>query len=92
MIAYLLNLLDLALTIHAIKRGAVEANPVMRLLMELHPLAFPFVKVVVAGVLFWWLHKRAKTSAFARRALWIITAIYAAFCIWNLNIIYLLGG
>lgn len=92
MTAYTLNLIDLIFTLHALECGAVEANPLMRLLMEIHPLALPFVKVVVAGALFWWLHRRAKTSAFARRCQRVITAVYAAFCVWNLIIIILLGG
>jgi hypothetical protein len=45
------NFLDLVLTVRALDRGAVEANPVMRSLFWTHPLTAALVKLgVVATV------------------------------------------
>jgi hypothetical protein len=50
-LANLLSLLDLMFTLRALDHGAVEANPVMRALLEGHPAAAVIVKVcLVAGV------------------------------------------
>ncbi len=45
------NFLDLMLTIRALNRGAIEANPVMRNLFWTHPVIAAIVKIgVVAAV------------------------------------------
>lgn len=80
MTAYALNLLDLAFTLHALKHGAVEANP----LMQSVPIMIAY-KVIIVGALCWWLHKRK-----AETALRICTAVYAAVDVWH--IINILGG
>ena len=74
MIAYLLNLIDLAFTLHALRCGAVEANPIMQ--------NVPFMiayKVIVIGALCWWLKKRE-----AKAALCICAAAYAAVNAWHI--------
>lgn len=55
---YPLNLLDLCFTLYAIHHGATEANP----LMPCVPFMV-FYKVVVIGVLCWWLNKREEKIA-----------------------------
>ena len=44
------NFLDLMLTLSALDRGAVEANPVMRALFWTHPLTATLVKLGVVAV------------------------------------------
>ena len=83
MTAYILNLFDLAFTLHALSNGAVEANPLMRCV----PFQI-FYKVIVVGVLCWWLGKR--TEPIARYGLWAITAVYGAVVLWH--IVNLSGG
>ncbi len=43
------NFIDLMLTLRALDRGAVEANPVMRALFWTHPLTATLVKLGVVG-------------------------------------------
>lgn len=74
MTAYLLNLLDLAFTLHALECGAVEANPLMRCV----PVMI-FYKIIVIGALCAWLHKQG-----AKTALCICSIIYAAVNVWHL--------
>lgn len=77
---YLLNLADLAFTIHALRHGAVELNP----LMQNVPMMI-FAKVFLVGALLWWLSKRNETIAGI--GLWIAAAYFAiinAWHIWNL--------
>lgn len=74
MTAYLLNLIDLAFTLHAIKCGAVEANPLMRCV----PIMI-FYKVVIIGALCLWLKKQN-----AKTALCICTTAYIAVNLWHI--------
>lgn len=80
MTAYILNLLDLAFTLHALSHGGVELNPLMRSV----PIMI-FSKIFVVGALCWWLGKRKEKIA--KVGLWIVTAYFAminAWHIWNL--------
>ena len=81
MTAYLLNLLDLAFTLHALECGAVEANPLMRSI----PVMIAY-KVIVIGALCWWLSRRPEKLA--RYGMAGITAIYAAINIYHLFFIF----
>ena len=75
MTAYALNLLDLAFTLYALQHGGVELNPLMRCV----PIMVAY-KIIVVGVLCWWLSKRSETlAAWGCRA---ITAVYAGLDIW----------
>ena len=72
------NVLDMALTLYGLKRGAYEANPLLRLLMRKMPaaaalLAVKGVYVVAVGVML------------AEAAPWLpwLTAFFAAICAWN---------
>jgi hypothetical protein len=50
-LANLFSVLDLMFTLWALDHGAVEANPLMRTLLDGHPIAAVFVKIgLVAGV------------------------------------------
>ena len=62
MTAYILNLLDLAFTLHALSHGATECNPLMRCV----PIMVAY-KVLAVGGLCWWLSHR--TEPVARRCM-----------------------
>lgn len=68
MTLYALNLLDLCFTLYA---QQPELNPLMR-----NPVVMVFYKVVVIGVLCWWLQRRSEPIA--RYGLKLLTAAYAA--------------
>lgn len=75
--AYAMNLIDLACTIHALRHGAAELNPVMRCL----PLMILY-KVVIIGALCLWLGNRRE--AIARVGLGICTAAFGAVDLWHM--------
>ena len=75
--AYLLNLLDLAFTIHALSHGAVELNPFMQNI----PVQI-FYKVFLVGALCWWLSKRKERLA--QLGLTTAAVIYAAVDAWHI--------
>lgn len=70
-LAYTLNLLDLFFTLHAIRNGATELNP----LLQSVPVMVIW-KVVGVGVLCWWLSSRPEKLA--RWGLRICVAVFAA--------------
>lgn len=78
MIGYLLNIADMGFTYYFLNRGGYELNPIVRWLLDLHPAAFPFAKIVIAGLLFYLLDRIVKIEPKARIGLYIITAAYAA--------------
>lgn len=88
MTAYLLNILDLLFTLHALSHGGVELNPLMR--------SVPIMivsKVFVVGALCWWLGKR--NEKIAKVGLWIVTVYFAminAWHIWNLAPLFMGGA
>ena len=90
MTLYILNLFDLVSTLLALSHGAVEMNPIAALLQELHPALFPFVKIVPAFFLCRWLERNAKDNPPARKRLYAIEAIYAAWVSNNCFVIYLM--
>lgn len=80
MMLYILNLLDLFLTLHAIRHGGVELNP----LMQNIPFMI-FYKTVIIGLLCWWLRKRINLLP--------LTAVYAVVNVRHIvNLIYILKG
>lgn len=92
MTAYTMNLLDLFFTLHAIRNGATELNP----LMQSVPVMVAW-KVVGVGFLCWMLHVLAKdirvpskVRKLSRHGLRICTAVYAAVNIYHLYFIF--GG
>lgn len=58
MIAYILNLIDLILSLYAIQRGGVELNPLMQ-----NPTVMILYKVIAMGFLLSWLSKRKERIA-----------------------------
>ena len=83
--AYALNLADLAFTLHALRHGAVELNPIIRWV----PMQI-FYKVFVVGALCWWLSKRKERIAQLR--LKTAAVVFAAVDVWhiyNLAIVWL---
>jgi hypothetical protein len=75
--AYLLNLFDLGCTLAARRLGVQELNP----LMQCVPFMV-FYKVVVIGVLCWWLHRRPEPLA--KRGLQLCTLFYGILAVWHL--------
>ena len=79
MMTYPLNLLDLALTLYALRIGAQELNPLLQ--------SVPFMvayKVIGVGALCWWLERVAKGgNKAARWGLRVCSAVYAALCIYH---------
>ena len=83
---YLLNLIDLAFTLHALSHGAWEVNPLMR--------NVPFMvvyKVFGVGLLCWMLQLFAKdirvptkTRSMCRGGLRVCTAWFAVACLWHI--------
>ena len=71
MIAYVLNLIDLFCTLWALRRGAVELNPLMRSVTVMVGY-----KVIIVGALLWWLSTRRERAA--RYALYVATVVYGA--------------
>ena len=76
MTAYILNLIDLAFTLLALKHGAVEVNP----LMQNVPIMI-FYKVIIVGILCWWLNKQ--DSSIARLGLCVCAAVFAVVNIYH---------
>ena len=97
MTPYILNLLDLTLTLHAIHHGGVELNPLLQ-----NPAVMVAWKGVVVGVLCAVLEWAARPSQslrdsspkgrveLARTGLRLATAVYAAICIHHFYFIF--GG
>lgn len=82
--AYALNLLDLAFTLHALRHGAVELNP----LMQSVPVQI-FYKVFVVGALLYLLD-RLKQYRLARWGINISVAAFAAAVAWHIvNLIFI---
>ena len=75
--AYTLNLLDLFCTLWALRHGAVELNPLMRSVTVMVGY-----KVVIVGVLLWWLSRQRERAA--RYALYVAAAIYGAVDVYHI--------
>ncbi len=82
---YTFNLLDLALTLYALRLGCTELNPLMQ-----SPAVMIFYKVIIVGGLCWWLSRR--TERVAKVGLNLCTVIYGGLCIYHLYGIYMIGG
>ena len=78
---YILNLFDLAFTLHVLKHGAVELNPLMRNIPFM-----VFCKTIVVGVLCLWLDSRPEKIA--RWGLRICAVVYAAVNFWHIYNIF----
>lgn len=76
-IAYALNLIDLSCTLWALHGGAVELNPLMRSVTVMM-----FYKVIIVGVLLWWLSRQRERAA--RYALYVATVVYGAVDVYHI--------
>lgn len=76
-IAYVFNLLDLICTLWALHYGVMEMNPLMQSVTVM--VAY---KVIIVGILLWWLSHQRKHLA--HYALYIITVVYGAVCLWHI--------
>ena len=76
-IAYALNLIDLSCTLWALRRGAVELNPLMRSVTVMVGY-----KVIIVWGLLWWLSRQRERSA--RYALYVAAAIYGAVDVYHI--------
>lgn len=74
---YPLNILDLAFTLHALNRGAVELNPLMRNIPFM-----VFCKVFVVGGLCWWLSTR--NEPIARKGLKLTAWVFGLVNLWHI--------
>ena len=72
------NIIDALLTLYALKRGASEANPLMKLAMRVMPPAVALLAVKGAYV-------AAVAVMLAEATPWLpwLTAFFAAICVWN---------
>lgn len=75
-IAYALNLIDLSCTLWALHYGVMEMNPLMQSVTVM-----VVYKVIIVGILLWWLSHQRKHLA--HYALYIITVVYGAVCLWH---------
>lgn len=90
MIVYFLNIADLISTLWGLENGAVEMNPVINFFLGIHPLLFPFVKIVPAFFLCQWLEQNAKKNPAARKRLNVISAVYAAVVANNFVVLFIM--
>ena len=84
MTPYLLNLLDLVFTLYALSINLQELNPLMQ-----HLPTMLFYKVVLVGVLCWWLSKRPERIA--RLGLQLCTIIYGCLCVYHIYGLFRIG-
>lgn len=74
----LLNVLDVFLTVAAVKRGFIELNPVMAAIVH-RPVLFGVTKI---GVM--WIGSTVLGIREARKSLWLAVAIYTSVVTWNI--------
>lgn len=76
-IAYVLNLIDLFCTLWALRRGAVELNPLMRSVAVMVGY-----KVIIVWALLWWLSRQRDKAA--RYALYVAAVVYGAVDVYHI--------
>lgn len=83
--AFLLNAIDVVLTVFLIKGlGAIESNPAMAALLAIHPGFFATVKVAALVVVYWMLRRRYDESPeYVTRIAGGIVCVLAAICLWQ---------
>ncbi|MEE8142744.1 MAG: DUF5658 family protein [Planctomycetota bacterium] len=86
---YALNVLDAILTLCQIEKGAVEVNPVARVLLDLGPIAFVLTKCLGVGLIlcFLCLHtnfKRSRLVLISGVTLYFAVASYHVVTYWFL--------
>lgn len=86
---FVLNLLDAALTLHHLDRGAREVNPLMDALLRISPELFVAEKAVVGAVCVVALVVH-KTTRMARIGLWTFFGFYGALFLYHLYLLFAL--
>lgn len=80
MTAYILNLLDLAFTLHALRHGGVELNP----LMQCVPIMV-LSKIFIVGALCFMLDRLARKGYYtAQLGLYICAVFFAVIDAWHI--------
>ena len=87
MTPYTLNLLDLALTLYALRLGCREMNPLLQSL----PVMVAY-KVIVVGAACWGLCRVAHNNRAAWWGLRLCAAVYGALCIYHFYGLLMIGG
>lgn len=77
MIAYILNIIDLGFTLHALGRGVAECNPLMRSV----PVMVAYKVLIIGALCFWLSHRQERLAQHGLKA---ITAVYAAVDLWHI--------
>ena len=83
MIVYYLNLLDLGLTLIALKLGTIELNPFLQ-----HIPTMMIYKILIVGGLIYWL--TSIDEPLAKKGITLATAVYGAVVVNNLLVIFLI--
>lgn len=78
-----LNWLDLACTLWALRRGCAELNPLLRSIVTM-----VWYKIAIVPLFALWLNSQGTQEA--RRALGICTIVYGAVCLWHAVGIYMI--
>ena len=82
---YPLNILDLLFTLHALRHGARELNP----LLQSIPIMIIY-KVFVVGILCWWLGTRKEKIA--RYGLKLTALWFGTVDLWHIYNLLMIGG
>lgn len=83
MIAYILNLIDMIITLIVTSHGATELNPFANLLLMKNPALFASYKIGIVGLLLAFLKYFSSTNKIAKFGLNFCTIIYALLFLWH---------
>lgn len=72
---------DVLTTIHALNRGATEANPIVRFFMERMGKGWIVAKLAIAGGVAWWMVAEGQEWL-----LWPFSALFLAVAVNNLRV------
>jgi uncharacterized membrane protein len=53
-------------------------------MIGVHPWLFPFSKIVLVGVVLWWLNRESQTEPLARWGIKFLTGFYWLLILWHL--------
>lgn len=76
MILYVLNLLDMIVTLCGYSHGFPELNPIMDVCLAIHPVLFAAIKLAVLPLCLW-LERKSSTYPY-------VVGAYAAIVCWNI--------
>ena len=81
-VAWIGNLIDALSTLHLVKIGFVEANPVMRYVLQ-SPIMFLFVKIGTMTTMLFWLWRK-REDKHAKPLATVAAAVYGAISVYYL--------